>query len=431
MAANRVAGRPSLVRPGHGVIPEWAPGTGTRHAVPMRELRRPLVMAGLLAVAANLRTTISSVGPVLDEVRHDLHLGSGTAPVLISLPLVAFAVVAPVAPVLGRRLGLELTLALSLVGLAIGAVVRSVPGPGLLWVGTALLGVTIAVLNVVLPALVKRDFPDRIGPVTGAYSATQAAFSALAAGLAVPLARASGLGWRLSLGIWAVLALIGLLIFAPQLRRHSLPVDEDEVAPALGSDRGAERAQVWRSPLAWQVTLFMGLQSINYFALITWLPTIERDAGISAGAAGVHQVLFNLVAIGGSIGCSLLIPRLRDQRLLAVLGSLLFVVGVGGVAIAPRAAWLWDCFSGVAGGMTIVLALSFIGLRTRHHHDAAALSGMAQSMGYLLAAIGPVAVGLVHGATGSWTPPLLLLVAVNGALVAVALLAGRDRVITA
>lgn len=396
-------------------------------------------MAGLLAVAANLRTTISSVGPVLDEVRHDLNLGSGTAPVLISLPLVAFAVVSPLAPALGRRWGLELTLAVSLIGVAAGAVVRSVPGPGLLWVGTALLGVAIAVVNVVLPALVKRDFPDRIGPVTGAYSATQAAFSALAAGLAVPLARASGLGWRLSLGIWAVLALIGLAIFAPQLGRHSLPVEEDDAAgdavaqrgPQRGPERAPERAQVWRRALAWQVTLFMGLQSVNYFALITWLPTIERDAGVAAGAAGVHQVLFNLLAIGGSIGCSVLIPRLRDQRVLGVLGPLLFVIGIVGVAAAPRAAWLWDCFSGVAGGMTIVLALSFIGLRTRHHHDAAALSGMAQSVGYLLAAAGPIAVGLVHGATGSWTPALLLLVVVDAVLVAVALLAGRDRVLAA
>ncbi|WP_153040218.1 MFS transporter [Actinoplanes sp. TFC3] len=387
-----------------------------------RALSPALVLAGLLLVAANLRAGITTVGPVLEELRRDLGLASFTASALISLPLVAFAVISPVAPAVSRRLGLERTLGLGLAGLALGLVVRSLPGQPLLWLGTALLGVAIAVVNVVLPALVKRDFPTRIGQITGRYSAVQSVFAATAAGVAVPMAGLTSAGWRLPLGMWAGLAVIALGVLAPQLRRHT--VAAPVAAPSVASVKSP-----WRSAVGWQVTAYMALQSTGYYVFITWLPSIEESAGVSATAAGVHQLLLNGLGIAGSIACSALIPRLRDQRLIGVLAPLLFVVAVVGVLVAPTYSAIWTTFAGVGGGASIVLALSFFGLRTRNHTQAAALSGMAQSVGYLVAAAGPIAVGALHDATGTWKPALVTILALELVLAGVGYFAGRNKVI--
>jgi len=399
------------------------PGARTRPAA--QSLSPTLVLVGLLMVAGNLRAGITTVGPVLDHVQHDLGLSDLTASVLVSLPLIAFALVSPFAPGLGRRLGFERCLALALGVLAVGLVVRSLPGLALLWIGTGLLGVAIAVLNVVLPALVKRDFPTRIGQVTGAYSAVQSIFAATAAGLAVPMSRLGSLGWRLPLGVWAGLALLAIGVMAPQLRRHTeapASVDVTVQAPLSG---GAP----WRHALSWQMTGFMGLQSVAFYVLITWLPSIEQDAGVSAGSAGAHQFMLNAFAIAGALLCSRLLARARDQRLLATAYPMLFVIAVLGILTAPRLGAVWDSIAGLAGGGCIVLALSFFGLRTTHHSQAASLSGMAQCVGYLLAAAGPVLVGALHDAAGSWTPALLAVLALQVVLVGFGYLAGRDRVL--
>ena len=304
---------------------------------------------------------------------------------------------------------------------------RSLPGSPLLWLGTSLLGVAIAVLNVALPALVKRDFPQKIGQITGVYSAVQSIFAAIAAGVAVPVAHATELGWRLPLGMWAGLALIGLGVLAPQLRRHTVVADgQDDLRI---DTRGADWPSPWRSALGWQVTAFMGLQSTVFYIFITWLPSIERAAGLSQAAAGLHQFLLNGFAIAGSIICSALIPRMRDQRVLAVAMPVGLIVATLGVLIAPSFAALWASLIGLAGGLGIVLALSFFGLRTRHHTQAAELSGMAQSVGYLLAAVGPIAVGALHDRHGSWTPALLTLIALQALLIIFGYLAGRGRFI--
>jgi len=402
---------------------------GPRGSRAPRILAPALIIAGLLLVAGNLRAGITTVGPVLGEISASLGLTSVAASALVSLPLVAFAVVSPFAPRLARWVGLERALAIALVALAAGLVLRSLPGLPCLWSGTALIGVAIAVLNVVLPALVKRDFPTRIGQVTGAYSAVQAVFAALAAGVAVPVAGLSALGWRLPLGMWAVLALIALAVLAPQLRRRTVvPEEQDDVVLDTGKHGAAWRSP-WRSALGWQVTAYMGLQSVGFYVFITWLPSIETTAGVSAAAAGWHQLLLNGCGIVGSLTCSVLIPRFRDQRLLAVLAPVLIVTAVLGVLFAPELSGVWDSIAGVAGGASIVLALSFFGLRTTNHSQAASLSGMAQSVGYLVAAAGPIAVGALHDATGSWTSPLLVVLAVQLALLVFGMLAGRARVI--
>jgi CP family cyanate transporter-like MFS transporter len=362
-------------------------------------------------------------------------------------------VVSPFAPRLANALGLERAIALSLAVLAAGLVLRSTPPIALLWVGTALIGLSIAVLNVVLPALVKRDFPTKIGQVTGAYSAVQSIFAAIAAGVAVPVAGMSDLGWRIPLGMWAGLAIVTIGVLLPQLSHpsskpvRSRPVGDagGERTPSTGTTGQTEGIRAvdnikgsadtgevygfnpWRRVLAWQLTAFMGIQSVAFYVFITWLPAIEVDAGISEAAAGGHQFLLNASAIIGNLVCSTLIARLPDQRLLGVFGPTLLLTATLGILFAPQWAAVWACVAGLGGGSSIVLALSFFGLRTRNHTQAGKLSGMAQAVGYLFAAAGPIAVGALHDATGSWVPALTALAGVLGVLVVVGYHSGRDR----
>ncbi|MEU2351068.1 MFS transporter [Modestobacter sp. NPDC049651] len=389
-----------------------------------RRSRSWLLLAGILLIAANLRAAITAVGPVVDDIRGDLDIGGATASVLVSVPLVAFAVVSPVAPVLARRFGIERALGAAVVVLGAATVVRSLPSQVALWTGTAFLGIAIAVLNVVLPSLVKRDYPHQVGQITGLYSSVQGAAAALASGFAVPIAGVTQHGWRLALGLWAGLAVIALAVFLPQLRRRSLPV-----GAAGGPAAPAASRSPWGTALAWQVTLFMGMQSTVYYTLITWWPSVEQAHGTSATAAGWH--LFGLQAAGllANLATARLLPRLADQRLLALGGTGLFVLGIAGQLALPDASLLWIVLAGAGGGVCIVLALSLFGLRTHDHRQAAALSGMAQSVGYALAAAGPILLGALHDATGSWTAPLWVLLGVLAVQGTAGVLAGRNRTI--
>jgi CP family cyanate transporter-like MFS transporter len=387
----------------------------------VRTSQSALLLAGILLIAANLRAAITSVGPVVEDIRADLSIGGATASVLISLPLVAFAVCSPLAPALARRIGIERSLGAALVLLAAATVVRSLPSAVALWTGTAFLGIAIAVINVVLPSLVKRDYPGKVGQVTGLYSSVQGAAAALASGLAVPLAGTTQHGWRLALGIWAGLGLIALAVFLPQLRRRS-------VLPAPGSPGApVPHRSPWGSALGWQVTVFMGSQSTIYYTLITWWPSVERAHGVSAAAAGWHLFAMQVAGLLSNLATARLIPRRRDQRLLILGATGLFAIGIAGQLILPDASLLWIVVAGAGGGACIVLALSLFGLRTHDHHQAAELSGMAQSVGYALAAGGPILLGALHDSTGSWTAPLGVLLVVLVVQAGAGVQAGRAR----
>ncbi|UCR88887.1 CynX/NimT family MFS transporter [Mycetocola spongiae] len=379
-----------------------------------------LLLVGILLVGANLRAGITAVGPVLGDIQADLGISAAVASILISIPLIAFAVVSPLAPVLATRVGMERALGLALAVLAAAIVIRSLPWAPGIWLGTALLGIAIAVLNVVLPSLIKRDFPDRVGSVTGLYSAVQGAAAAAASGIAVPIAGLGNEGWRLALGVWAGLALIALAVFWPQLRTRTLP-------RAHPAGESTPRRSPWTSALAWQVTAFMGLQSTLFYAAITWLPSIERSAGIGAGTAGLHLLEMQLFGVLANILTAAILQRTRSQSLLAVVVTALAAVGVIGLALAPGNAAIWVAFIGLGCGSTIVIALSLFGLRAVDHHQAAALSGMAQAVGYTFAALGPIAIGLLHDATRGWDIPLLTLLIILVAQAIAGALAGRDR----
>lgn len=390
---------------------------------PERTARIGFGLIGVLLIAVNLRVSFVSVGPVLGNISSDLQLSSAAAGFLTGLPLIAFAVFSPVAPAVASRLGLDRALWVSLFILASGIVLRSLPVPGLIWVGTALIGLAIAFLNVLVPSLVKRDFPTRVSQVTGSYTATQAAFAAIGAAVVVPVAQTSPAGWRLALGIWVGLALVAMAVLLPWLRRRG-PGTAGRTAPKV------TYRSPWSSALGWQVTLFMGLQSIAFYVLMAWLPTIEQSRGVEATTAGLHLSVFLLVSVFASLATGGILHRGPDQRLVAFASSALTFATFLGLAVAPDFTLLWVLLGAVGCGSLIVIALTLFSLRTMNYPQAAALSGMAQSVGYGLGAAGPVLFGGLYDLSGDWTLPLLVCAGIMAVLAMMGVLAGRDRVIS-
>ena len=388
-----------------------------------RTARFGFAFIGVLLVAVNLRVSFVSVGPVLANISSDLGLSSAAAGFLTGLPLIAFAVFSPLAPGFASRLGLDRALWLSLLILASGIVLRSLPLPGLIWAGTALIGLAIAFLNVLVPSLVKRDFPMKVSQVTGSYTAAQAAFAAGGAAVVVPVAQTSPAGWRLALGIWVGLALIAMAVLLPWLRRH-----RQQTAHAA-APKSSYRSP-WRSALGWQVTVFMGLQSIAFYVLMAWLPTIEQSRGVPATTAGVHLSVFLLISVFASLAAGGVLHRGSDQRLMAFTSGALTSVTFLGLALAPDLVMVWIMLGAIGCGSLIVIALSLFSLRSVNFPQAAALSGMAQSVGYGLSAVGPVLFGGLRDLTGAWTVPLLVTAGIMAVLALTGLLAGRDRVIS-
>jgi MFS transporter, CP family, cyanate transporter len=396
--------------------------TATRN-VQGRTARIGFALIGVLLIAVNLRVSFVSVGPVLANISGDLGLSSAAAGFLTGLPLIAFAVFSPVAPGFASRLGLDRALWMSLLFLASGIVLRSLPVPGFIWAGTALIGLAIAFLNVLVPSLVKRDFPAKVSQVTGSYTATQAAFAAMGAAVVVPVAQTSPAGWRLALGIWVGLAIIAMAVLLPWLRRH-------RSGTVTTTKREVSCRSPWASALGWQVTVFMGLQSIAFYVLMAWLPTIEQSRGVSATTAGIHLSVFLLISVFASLMAGGILHRGSDQRLVSFASGAAMFVTFLGLALAPDLTLLWVVLGAIGCGSLIVIALSLFSLRTMNYPQAASLSGMAQSVGYGLAAVGPVMFGGLRDVSGGWTLPLLVTAGIMAVLALMGVLAGRDRVIS-
>jgi CP family cyanate transporter-like MFS transporter len=376
------------------------------------------LLLGILLIAANLRAPITSLGPVLSQVQAYFGLSPAACGLLNALPLLIFACASPTAPWLTRRVGLERALLGALGAIAAGCLVRSSGWYDGLWLGTLLIGLGIAVANVLVVPLVKRDFPNRTALCVGLYAATMALMAALASGLAAPLAHWTHYTWKLSLAIWAVLALVALICWWPHARGSQTQASDRAVVP---------RTSVWRSSVAWQVSMFMALQTMTFYTLIDWYPAMAASAGIGATQAGGHLFVYQAVAVLANVGSSVAIKRLSDQRLLGFLCSLAIVIGVFGLLLAPALSLLWLSFAGIGAGMSMVTCLSLFGLRARDHHQASALSAMAQCVGYGFGASGPFLAGWLHGMSGSWSLALMMLIAAGCLQVVFAVLAGRNR----
>ncbi|WP_312816367.1 MFS transporter [Atlantibacter subterraneus] len=375
-----------------------------------------LMTGGLLAIAATLRVSFTGAAPLLDMIRASYALTTAQTGLLTTLPLLAFAVVSPLVAGIARRYGMERSLAGAMLLMCFGIALRSVEGSVWLFSGTALIGCAIALGNVLLPGLIKRDFPGQVARLTGGYSLIMGTAAALGSALVVPVADA-GFGWRGALLSVMIFPLLALLVWLPQCRRSV-------TASVTGS--GALRQQsLWKSARAWQVTLFLGLNSLVYYVVIGWLPSILISHGYSKAHAGSLHGLLQLATAAPGILVPLLLHRLKDQRGIAVLVSLLCALSALGLWLMPGFASLWVVIFGLGSGATMILGLTFIGLRSGSAHQAAALSGMAQSVGYLLAACGPPGIGKIHDITGGWGLPLLAVALISLAMALAGGLAGR------
>ncbi|MFF2567680.1 CynX/NimT family MFS transporter [Streptomyces sp. NPDC058084] len=384
-----------------------------------------LLLVGIVLASLNMRAALASVSPLVGELSESYGLSSAASSLVTSVPVLFLGLGALVAPWLGRRLGAERVLFGALLLLGVGILVRVLPSAAALYCGGVLVGTAIALLNVLMPGLIKRDFPDRAASMTSVYTGAMIAGATLVAASSVPLERALG-GWQASLGSWSLLAAVAALAWLPQVLiargRRGREV------PAAGPAEPAR--SVWRSALAWQVTLFMGLQSLWTYVLIAWMPTIFTDEGMSRSEAGVVFAFNNLLQVVGAFAVPLLAGRMRSQRPLIVLVTSLVAAGYAGLMSAPvQGAWLWAALLGVGQGGAVGLALTLIVLRSGDAVTASRLSGMAQTVGYLMAAAGPLAAGALHQATGSWTPPILAVLGVCAAALAVGLLAARSRTV--
>lgn len=385
-----------------------------------------LLLAGIVLASLNMRAALASVSPLVGEIAAAFGLSSTASSLVTSVPVLFLGVGALVAPWLGRRFGAERVLLAALVLLGAGILVRVLPSVYALYGGGVLVGTAIALLNVLMPGLIKRDFPDRAASMTALYTGAMIAGATVAAAASVPLEQALGDGWEGSLGFWSLLAALAAFAWLPQVlvSRGRTGHEARAVVPA------APARSVWRSALAWQVTLFMGLQSLWSYVLIAWMPTIFTDHGMSRSTAGVVFAFNNLIQVAGAFAVPLLAGRMRSQRRLVVLVTTLVAAGYAGLMVAPvQGAWLWAALLGVGQGGAVGLALTLIVLRTGDAVTASRLSGMAQTVGYLLAAAGPLAAGAVHQATGSWTVPIALVLCVCAAALAVGLpAAGNAKV---
>lgn len=384
---------------------------------PSTTWQRGLLLASLMLIALNLRPALSSLSPLLRQIESSTGLSSSAIGLLTTLPVLCLGLFAPLAPRLARRWGSERTLGAILALLAVGIVLRSLLPPAGLFLGSLIAGACIGILGVLLPSLVKRDFPAQAGQLMGLYTMMLCIGAALAAGATAPLAEAFDGHWQPALAIWALVAVVALLVWLPQLRQ-----------PPLAAAHRSQGSSLWRNRLAWQITLYMGLQSSLAYIVFGWLPTLLMDRGLGMVQAGLMLSGSVMTQLVSALTAPWLATRGNDQRLAIVVAMTLTLAGLLGCLYAPLGSlWLWAVVLGLGQGATFSLALALLVLRSRDAETAGRLSGMAQGAGYSLASLGPLLVGIIHDATHGWAPMGVLFTVIAVLATLFGLGAGRTR----
>lgn len=386
-----------------------------------------LLGASLVLVAFNLRPIFPSLSAVLPDATRDLGLSALFTSLITTLPVLAMGVFAPFVPWLARRLGAERTVMLAMTLVAVGTALRGHGSASGLMIGSIVTGAAIAAGNVLLPSLVKRDFPASAALMTGLYTMALCGGAALAAGITVPVEKAAGGSWRVALAVWALPALLVAALWVVQQPRN---------APVRPAPSGGGRRRLWRGllrdPLAWQVTLFMGLQSALAYIVFGWLAPMLRARGLSGVDAGLVVSVCVLAQTVSCLAAPGLAVRGRDQRLISVVIVAFAVAGLYGCFYGPLwSVWGFAVLQGMGQGSLIAVALTVIVLRAPDTLVAAELSSMAQSVGYSLAAAGPLLAGLLNGWTGSFTGTAVFVGVLGLACAAAGLGAGRARLVKA
>jgi CP family cyanate transporter-like MFS transporter len=383
-----------------------------------------LLLGGVLLAGLNLRLSIAAVSPVLPQIRADLHLSPTVAGLLTTLPVLCFAVFAPAASWFGRRVGAERAVLIGLAVLGAATALRVLDGATVLLVGTVVIGAAMAVGNVLLPPVVKREFGPRAATVTGLYTVAFTVGAAGTAALTAPLAAVWG--WRAALACWAVLSVFAVVVWA-------LATGGDRGAVAQPATGPGDGLRVWRNRLAWTVSGVLAVQSALYYAVTAWLPSLLVDelarGGAAAGASAAS--LFQILGIPGTLIVPLVVRRSTSQRGLGLTVATGWAVLVVGLLAAPAAWPVWAVVGGVAQGAGLALAFTLVVLRSADEEQARRLSGMGQLVGYGGGALGPLAVGALYAASGSWTLPLAFLVVLVVVQAGVLFVAGRPGTLTA
>lgn len=386
---------------------------------PARTRAAVVAVAALLLAAVNLRLAVTSIGPVLSEIRSGLGMSSTVAGLLTSIPAFCFAVLGLAAPTLARRFGAARVIIVGLAVLAGGLALRAyATGTAMFLLLSVVSLAGIAVVNVLLPMVVKQEFPTQVGTMTGLYTVALNLGATLAAAATVPLTDAFGGDWRLGLACWAVLAAIALPAWIPLAREHH----DAAAQPARHT-----LVRVSRHPVAWALAAYFGLQSTSAYVIIGWLPQIYRDAGLSADEAGLLFASTSLLGVPLGFALSAVAGKLRSQSLIAAVLAAFGVAGYLGLWWDPAAApWLWAILLGIVNS-AFPLVLTMIGLRGRTPATVVRLSAFAQGVGYLLAIPGPILIGMLHDHTNGWRVPLALMIALMIPQGIAGFAAGRNR----
>ena len=372
----------------------------------MNRKEKIVLILGIIVISFNLRAPITAVGSVVELIQTDYLLSSGMAGFITTLPLLAFALVSPFVAKISQKLKYGKTMTLGLLLILIGELVRSYTNIAGLFIGTIFLGIGIAIGNVLIPSIIKLKFPTKIGVVTSIYTSSMCLFAAVGAGVSMPLAKGLQLGWKNSLASGYILTILTLLIWLPQLK-----VKDESLVPILTKKVNPSQS-IWKSLIAWWVTLFMGTQSFIFYSLVAWLPTIILSKGMLDSFAGAMALTFQLTAIPATLLIPILSDKFKNQRGLVIITCLFYLSGLLLFLVGQTQLVLLFAIILMALGMggSISLSIAFISLRSPNSTRASELSGMSQSAGYLLAAIGPILMGVLFDTFNSWTLPISLFI---------------------
>lgn len=419
--------------PVNAPAPDVAPARPSLLARPLGGVRLGVV---LFVTALNLRMAIAALSPVLGYVQRDTGMSSAGAGLLSTMPVVCFGLFALAAPRLIRRFGMERLLVGTLVVIAAGIALRILPAMAALFGGTAVIGMAIAVGNVLFPGLIKQDFPDRTALMTGLYSVSLFVGPAISGGLTVPVMNATGLDWRSAIAIWGGLALLCVALLAPHAAARP-PRAEPALATASVSEGSGQQVprtrRIWADPVAWMVASFMGLQSLGYYAVVAWIPTVFQAHAMSASQAGWMLSYLSFPGLTASLVTPLIVRgRAGRAAVMVVVATAACGAGYLGLALAAASMpYLWITALGIGQGMCISLALGFVVARAPDVAHTARLSTMTQSVGYLIASIGPFGLGALHDLTHQWRVPLLALSVILLPMLVTGIGASRDRYVLA
>lgn len=377
-----------------------------------------ILVLGIILISINLRTSIASVGPLIPFIREDLEISNGLAGFLTTLSLLTFALFSLFAPSIGKKMGHGKAIFLGIFLLSLGVVLRVLGGIELLYLGTALTGIGIVIANVLMIPFFKARVPEKIGLMTALLSTGMSLFAAIASGISVPLAVDLGWGWRGSLASWVGLMILALVVWIPQLRSHGTGLQRDIF----------KGKNVWKSRLAWQVTLFMGAQSVMYFTMVTWLPDMLIAKGMSPVNAGLALSYMQLISLIGTFFAPNLLMKLKEQSPVILVVGVGYLIGFGALFLTTE----WIIFAaltliGIGSGASLSIAYTLISLRTTEDQTTAKLSGMVQSAGYVLAALGPLIFGISLDLFDNWNILIWFLLLMTIQFIAFGLPAGRDK----